>query len=91
MDTLKASYFDEQVDQAYFTRPYTQTLKDGKNVPTCFLTINEVSELMGISVPTVRKIFHQRDFPAVHFGKTMVVEIHAFILYFSIPRTKFHN
>ncbi len=85
------SLYEKKVDEEFFTRPYETTLSTGKEVPTCFLTVSEVSELTGMSIPTVRKLFHQRSFPAVRFGKSMVVEIHAFMQYFSIPHTKFED
>lgn len=77
------------IDMDTFTRPFFTKLESGKEVPTCFLTVKDVCELTGWSIPTVRNLFHQKNFPSVYCGKAMVVEIHAFIQYFSIPRTAY--
>lgn len=53
-----------------------------------FLTIKEVTELTGWNLNTTRNVFNRPDFPSCDFGKEKVVEIHAFINYFSVPRRR---
>lgn len=51
-----------------------------------FLTIRQVSEATGWSIPTTQKVFNKKDFPACDYGKEKIVEIGALINYFSVRR-----
>lgn len=53
-----------------------------------FLTIKDVVAATGWSFPTVRDLFNRPDFPSCDFGKEKVVEIHAALKYFSVPRRR---
>lgn len=53
-----------------------------------FLTIKDVAAATGWSEPTVRILFNRPDFPSCDFGKEKVVEIHAALQYFSVPRRR---
>lgn len=53
-----------------------------------FLTANKVAELTGWSKPTVDQLFNTPDFPVCDFGKSKIVEVHALLEYFSVPRRK---
>lgn len=53
-----------------------------------FLTIKDIVKATGWSVITVQQLFNRPDFPSCDFGKEKVVEIHAALQYFSVPRRK---
>lgn len=53
-----------------------------------FLTIKDVADATGWSLGTVRQLFNRPDFPSCDFGKEKIVEIHAALNYFSVPRRK---
>ena len=43
-----------------------------------FLTVRDVAEEMGISIPTARKLFEKRDFPTIRVGRRILVHKEAF-------------
>lgn len=53
-----------------------------------FLTVKDVADATGWSLGTVRQLFNRPDFPSCDFGKEKIVEIHAALNYFSVPRRK---
>lgn len=53
-----------------------------------FLTIKDIVKATGWSVITVQQLFNRPDFPSCDFGREKVVEIHAALQYFSVPRRK---
>lgn len=53
-----------------------------------FLTVKDVAELTGWNVTTVRNLFNIEDFPSCDYGREKVVEIHALVAYFSVPRRR---
>ena len=53
-----------------------------------FLTIKDVADATGWSLGTVRQLFNRPDFPSCDFGKEKIVEIHAALNYFSVPRRR---
>lgn len=53
-----------------------------------FLTIKDVADLTGWNVMTVRNLFNIEDFPCCDYGREKVVEIHALVTYFSVPRRR---
>ena len=42
------------------------------------LTIGEAAKSLGVSMPTMRKIASQKDFPAFRVGKRWIIPCHAF-------------
>ena len=50
-------------------------------VETVFLSVKDVAIIMGISIPTARKLFDQRDFPAIKVGRRLLVSADAFYKY----------
>ncbi len=42
------------------------------------LTFEEAAESMGVSLPTMRKIANQKDFPAFRIGKRWLIPCRAF-------------
>ena len=46
-----------------------------------FLNVKDVARIMGISVPTARKLFDKRDFPAIRAGRRILVSEEAFWQY----------
>ena len=48
---------------------------------TTFLNVKDVSEIMGISIPTARKLFEKRDFPTIRVGRRLLVSEDAFRKY----------
>ncbi len=42
------------------------------------LTFEEAAESMGVSLPTMRKIANQKDFPAIRIGKRWLIPCRAF-------------
>ena len=42
------------------------------------LTLEEAAKSLGVSVPTMRKIASQNDFPAFRVGKRWIIPCHAF-------------
>lgn len=57
----------------------------GKTINACFLTVNDVMALTGLGRTTVYTLFNRTDFPTTHMARKMVVEIHAFVDFFSKP------
>ena len=53
-----------------------------------FYTIEEVAELTGWCLSTVRDLFNRDDFPSTNFGKEKKVEREALKEYFKVPRRK---
>lgn len=53
-----------------------------------FLTIKDIADATGWSLGTVRQLFNRPDFPSCDFGKEKIVEVHAALNYFSVPRRK---
>lgn len=53
-----------------------------------FLTIKDVADATGWSFGTVRQLFNRPDFPSCDFGKEKIVEVHAALNYFSVPRRR---
>lgn len=53
-----------------------------------FLTVKDIQDATGWSPATVRQLFNRPDFPSCDFGKEKVVEIHAALKYFSVPRRR---
>lgn len=53
-----------------------------------FLTIKDVADATGWSLGTVRQLFNRPDFPSCDFGKEKIVEVHAALNYFSVPRRR---
>ena len=45
---------------------------------TTFLNVKDVAEIMGISIPTARKLFEKRDFPTIRVGRRLLVSEDAF-------------
>lgn len=43
-----------------------------------FLNVKDVARIMGISIPTARKLFDKRDFPAIRAGRRLTVSAEAF-------------
>lgn len=48
---------------------------------TTFLNVKDVAEIMGISIPTDRKLFEKRDFPTIRVGRRLLVSEDAFRKY----------
>ncbi|MBK6090024.1 helix-turn-helix domain-containing protein [Ruminococcus difficilis] len=48
---------------------------------TTFLNVKDVAEIMGISIPTARKLFEKRDFPTIRVGRRLLVSEDAFRKY----------
>ena len=48
-----------------------------------FLSLKDVANIMGISIPTARKLFQKRDFPAIRAGRRLLVSEEAFNQYMS--------
>lgn len=46
-----------------------------------FLSVKDVAKIMGISLPTARKLFEKRDFPAIRAGRRILVSEEAFRQY----------
>lgn len=46
-----------------------------------FLSVKDVARIMDISIPTVRKLFDKRDFPAIRVGRRVLVSEEAFMQY----------
>lgn len=46
-----------------------------------FLSTKDVARIMGISIPTARKLFEKRDFPTIRVGRRLLVSEEAFKLY----------
>ena len=46
-----------------------------------FLSVKDVAKIMGISLPTARKLFEKRDFPAIRAGRRIRVIEEAFRQY----------
>ena len=46
-----------------------------------FLSVKDVAHIMGISIPTARKLFDKRDFPAIRAGRRLIVSAEAFNQY----------
>ena len=42
------------------------------------LTLEEAAKSLGVSVPTMRKIASQNDFPAFRIGKRWIIPCHVF-------------
>lgn len=61
------------------------TCSSGKVINICFLTANDVAALTGLGRSTVYALFHRTDFPTTYMARKMVVEIHAFVDFFSKP------
>lgn len=61
------------------------TCSSGKVINICFLTVNDVAALTGLGRSTVYALFHRTDFPTTYMARKMVVEIHAFVDFFSKP------
>ncbi len=61
------------------------TCSSGKTINACFLTVNDVAALTGLGISTVYKLFNRADFPTTYMARKSVVEIHAFVDYFSKP------
>lgn len=53
-----------------------------------FLTVKDIADATGWSLGTVRQLFNRPDFPSCDFGKEKIVEIHAALNYFSVPRRR---
>lgn len=53
-----------------------------------FYTTEEVSNLTGWSIATVRDLFNRPDFPSSNYGKEKKVEREALKEYFKVPRRK---
>lgn len=49
--------------------------------PIKFLNTKEVASIMDISIPTARKLFEKRDFPAIRAGRRILVSEEAFRQY----------
>lgn len=56
-----------------------------------FLTAADVAKLTGWSKPTVDQLFNCAEFPACDYGKSKIVEVHALLEFFSVPRRKKRN
>ena len=48
-----------------------------------FLSVKDVATIMGISIPTARRLFEKRDFPAIRVGRRILVSEEAFNQYMS--------
>ena len=48
---------------------------------TTFLNVKDAAEIMGISIPTARKLFEKRDFPTIRVGRRLLVSEDAFRKY----------
>lgn len=46
-----------------------------------FLSTKDVARIMGLSIPTARKLFEKRDFPTIRVGRRILVSEEAFKLY----------
>jgi len=55
-----------------------------------FLTPTEIknSKILDWDLDKIRQLFNQPDFPACDYGKEKVVELNAFINYFSVRRDR---
>ena len=54
-----------------------QTAEDKREL--IFYSTVDIAKMLGCSIPTVRTIFHRRDFPAFKAGKNLKVERSAFL------------
>lgn len=70
------------MERSYITQDAT-TIK--------FLTVEDVAELTGWDIKTVRRLFCRPDFPCCDYGKSKLVESHALINYFAVPRRRDAN
>jgi predicted DNA-binding transcriptional regulator AlpA len=53
-----------------------------------FLTIDDVAGMTGWSRAIIAEMFNMPDFPSCNYGKSKLVEAHALIDFFSVPRRK---
>lgn len=85
MEVVVNDNLSEQIDKLQKITELLDKVKSGvQNIQ--FLKIKDVSDLTGWSIPTVQKLFNKKDFPACDYGKEKIVEIGAFINYFSVRR-----
>ena len=85
MEVVVNDNLSEQIDKLQKITELLEKVKSGvQNIQ--FLKIKDVSDLTGWSIPTVQKLFNKKDFPACDYGKEKIVEIGAFINYFSVRR-----
>jgi excisionase family DNA binding protein len=51
-----------------------------------FLTVSDVSQVIGICLGKAYELFHSKDFPSIKFGKKFVVSKIAFIEWMKSPK-----
>lgn len=90
VNELQSNTEENLKNEISLARELQEILSDieGKSKLTLFLTIKDVQELTGFSRHTVDKLFNDPEFPACNYGKSRIVEVHAFIEYFSTSRRK---
>ena len=67
-----------------FLRTHRLRLSSGKQVPTLFLTIQDVAFLFDVDAKQIEKLFRSKGFPVCTLGKRKVVEIHAFFKFWQV-------
>jgi hypothetical protein len=51
-----------------------------------FLTVSDVSRIIGFSLGKTYDLFHSQNFPSIHFGKRFVISKLAFIEWMKNPK-----
>ena len=51
-----------------------------------FLTVSDVSRIIGFSLGKTYDLFHSQNFPSIHFGKRFVISKLAFIEWMRNPK-----
>lgn len=86
--TIEVDNLQEYLEKAKAISEQLNEIEDkaeALNEQLKFLKLSEVADLMGLSIPATRALFHRPNFPCCNYGKEMVVQKKAFLDYFSKP------
>lgn len=88
MSTIK---LNNNIENSLETARELNTILDeieAKSNLLLFLTTEDIQKATGFSKKTVERLFKDPEFPSCDYGKGQIVELHAAIKYFSVPRRK---